>query len=215
MQIDVWSDVVCPWCYLGKKRLEAALAGLDWADEVTVRWRAYQLDPTATTEPKDLAAAIDRKYGPGSFVGMSKRLGALGTPLGIDYRFDLAQRVTSVPALMLVAWVEETYDLAMADRLHDRLFQAYFTDGDNIADAANLARWAAEVGADPELAGEAIASGAGREQVAADLEAAAERQITGVPAFVIEDKHMIPGAQEVETIQTILERVRTKLAAGA
>ncbi|MFP5322183.1 MAG: DsbA family protein [Acidimicrobiia bacterium] len=213
MRIDVWSDVVCPWCYLGKRRLEQALDGLDFADEVEVRWRAFQLDPTATAEPKDLAEAIDRKYGPGAFRGMTKRLGALGDEVGIDYRFDIAQRVTSVPALMLVAWVEDQLGAEAAGRLHERLFRAYFTEGANIADPANLLEWAVEVGADRELAGEAIATGAGRDSVAADLEAAAERQITGVPAFVIEDAHLIPGAQDVDTMRSLLTRIHDKLAA--
>ncbi len=214
MRIDVWSDVVCPWCYLGKKRLEAALDQLDFADEVDVRWRAFQLDPTASTEPKDLRAAIDRKYGPGSFEGMQRRLGALGAEVGIDYRFDLAQRVTSVPALMLVAWIEETEGVEAAGRLHDRLFRAYFTEGANIADPANLVDWAVEVGADRALAGEAVATGAGRDGVVRDLEAAAERQITGVPAFVIEDKALIPGAQDVETFTIMLTRLHEKYAAA-
>ncbi len=212
MRIDVWSDVVCPWCYLGKKRLEEALDGLDFADEVQVRWRAFQLDPTATAEPKDLATAIDRKYGPGAFQGMSTRLGSLGDEVGIDYRFDLAQRVTSVPALMLVAWVEANEGPAVADALHDRLFAAYFTRGENIADPANLVDWAVEVGVDRELAGEAVATGAGRDAVVADLEAAAERDITGVPAFVIEDAHLIPGAQDVDTLRNLLTRIHAKLA---
>jgi len=212
MRIDVWSDVVCPWCYLGKRRLEAALDGLPFAEEVEVRWRAFQLDPTATAEPKDLRAAIERKYGPGAFDGMTRRLTALGTEVGIDYRFDLAQRVTSLPALALVAWVESELGLEAADRLHDRLFRAYFTDGENIADPANLVAWAVEVGADPELAGEAIATGTGRDRVADDLEAAADRGITGVPAFVIEDAHLIPGAQDVDTMRSILTRAHERLA---
>ncbi len=212
MRIDVWSDVVCPWCYLGKKRLEKALEGLDFADEVEVHWRAFQLDPTAGTEPKDLRSAIDRKYGPGSFDGMSKRLGALGQELGIDYRFDLAQRVTSVPALMLVAWIEANEGMETADRMHDRLFRAYFTDGANIADPKNLVDWAVEVGVDRELAGEAVATNAGREAVVRDLEAAADKDITGVPAFVIEDSALIPGAQDVDTIQKILTRMHERLS---
>jgi predicted DsbA family dithiol-disulfide isomerase len=214
MRIDVWSDVVCPWCYLGKRRLEAALEGLDFADEVEVRWRAFQLDPTATVEPKDLATAIDRKYGPGAFKGMKARLVPLGAEVGIDYRFDLAQRVTSLPALSLVAWVEANHGADAAGRLHDRLFRAYFTEGANIADASNLVDWAVEVGADRELAGEAVATGAGRDAVAEDLEGAAERQVTGVPAFVIEDSFLIPGAQDVDTIRTLLTRMHDKRAAS-
>lgn len=214
MRIDVWSDVVCPWCYLGKKRLEKALEGLDFAGEVEVHWRAFQLDPTAGTEPKDLATAIDRKYGPGAFDGMSKRLGALGDEVGIDYRFDLAQRVTSVPALMLVAWIEENEGPVLAEKMHDRLFHAYFTEGSNIADPANLVEWAVAVGVDRELAGEAVATGAGRDAVVRDLEAAADKDITGVPAFVIEDAALIPGAQDVETMQQILTRMHDRLAAA-
>jgi predicted DsbA family dithiol-disulfide isomerase len=214
MRIDVWSDVVCPWCYLGKRRLEVALEGLDFADEVEVRWRAFQLDPTATAEPKDLATAIDRKYGPGAFRGMTGRLVPLGQEVGIDYRFDLAQRVTSLPALSLVAWVESEHGPDTAAQLHDRLFRAYFTDGANIADAANLVAWAVEVGADRELAGEAVATGTGRDAVASDLEGAVDRQITGVPAFVIEDSFMIPGAQDVDTIRTLLTRMHERQGAS-
>jgi predicted DsbA family dithiol-disulfide isomerase len=214
MRIDVWSDVVCPWCYLGKRRLEVALEGLDFADEVEVRWRAFQLDPTATDEPKDLATAIDRKYGPGAFQGMTGRLVPLGQEVGIDYRFDLAQRVTSLPALSLVAWVESEHGPDMAAQLHDRLFRAYFTEGANIADAANLVTWAVEVGADRELAGEAVATGTGRDEVAADLEGAVDRQITGVPAFVIEDAFMIPGAQDVDTIRSLLTRMHERQTAS-
>ena len=213
MRIDVWSDVVCPWCYLGKARLEQAIAGLDFGEEIEIHWRAFQLDPTATPEPKDLRQAIERKYGPGAFDGMTKRLTALGEELGLDYRFDLAQRVTSVPALMLVAWVEDALGLDAANRLHDRLFRAYFTEGANIADAANLIDWAVEAGADRDLAAEAVASNAGRAQVAADLDAAAERQITAVPTFVIEDRAVIPGAQDIETMRLMITRIRDKLSA--
>ena len=213
MRIDVWSDVVCPWCYLGKRRLEEAIAGLDFADELEVHWRAFQLDPTATAEPKDLKQALERKYGPGAFDGMKTRLGALGEEVGIDYRFDDAVRVTSVPALMLVAWIEDQLGAEAADRLHDRLFRAYFTEGANIADPGNLVDWAVEVGADRELAGEAVATGAGRDAVVRDLEAAAERQITGVPAFVLDDRALIPGAQDVETLRAMITRIRDKAVA--
>jgi predicted DsbA family dithiol-disulfide isomerase len=212
MRIDVWSDVVCPWCYLGKKRLEAAIVDLDFADELDVHWRAFQLDPTATAAPKHLEAAIDRKYGAGAFRGMTGRLRPLGEQMGIDYRFDIAQRVTSVPALMLAGWVGQTLGEDAAERLHERLFRAYFTEGANIADPANLLDWAVEVGADRELTGEAVATGAGRDQLAADLEEAAERQVTGVPAFLVAGAHLIPGAQDVETMRAVLSRAHERLA---
>jgi predicted DsbA family dithiol-disulfide isomerase len=213
VRIDVWSDVVCPWCFLGKRRLDAALEGLgDELPDVEVHWRAYQLDPTAGPEPRDLKPAIERKYGPGAFESMTGRLTPLGADAGIDYRFDLVQRVSSVDALRLLAWAEETQGTDAAERLHERLFRAYFTEGGNIADRAALARWAAEAGFEEALAAEALAGGAGAESVHADLQAALERGITAVPSFVVEDRFLVPGAQDVETMQDFLRRVAAKLA---
>ena len=104
MPIDVWSDVICPWCYLGKRRLETALAQLDWSDEMTVRWRAHQLDPHAPVEPGDLRMAIERKYGLGAYDQMTGRLTTLGAEDGINYRFDRALRVNTTDAHRLLAW---------------------------------------------------------------------------------------------------------------
>jgi predicted DsbA family dithiol-disulfide isomerase len=109
VQIDIWSDVICPWCYLGKRRLERALDELQWGpDDVTVRFHAFQLDPRATREPRDLRAAVDRKYGPGAFDAMNARLTQLGAEIGIDYRFDRALRVSTVDAHRLLAWAWAT-----------------------------------------------------------------------------------------------------------
>lgn len=210
MRVDVWSDVVCPWCYLGKKRLDAALDRVG-RDGIDVHWRAYQLDPTATREPKDLRRAIDAKYGPGAFENMSTRLTALGEEVGIDYRFDIAKRVSSLDALRLVAWADQTAPEAVDD-LHERLFRAYFTEGHNIADPDTLGRLAADVGLDDVAAQEALAAGFGRDEVVADLQAAAERSVTGVPAFVIQDAFMIPGAQDIDTMANLLSKARERLA---
>jgi len=212
MRIDIWSDVVCPWCYLGKRRLERAMAQLDWAEEIEIHWRAYLLDPTATAEPQDLAAAINRKYGPGAFDGMKKRLGALGEAEGITYRFDRAVRVSTLDAHRLLAWAWETAGADGQGALKERLLRAYFEDGANVAEAATLSRLAGEVGLDAVMAGEVVASGAYREAVLADLQGALDREITGVPGFVIEDRLLIPGAQEPETFVNVLERARVRFA---
>lgn len=210
MRIDIWSDVVCPWCYLGKRRFEKAIAELGWQDEVEVHWRAYLLDPTATAEPKDLRSAIERKYGPGAFDGMTRRLTALGEAEGIDYRFDQAVRVGTLDAHRVLAWAGATGGPRAQDALKERLLRAYFTEGANVADAATLASAAGDAGLDAAAAAEVIASGAYREEVAADLEAALERQLTGVPGFVIEDRLLIPGAQEVETFVAVLQRAKER-----
>lgn len=211
VRIDVWSDVICPWCYLGKRRLERALDRLGWADEVTVHYRAYLLDPRATAEPGDLRAALERKYGPGAFDGMTRRLTALGAPEGIDYRFDQAKRVSTLDAHRLLAWAWSTGGAAAQGPLKERLLLAYFTEGANVADHAALVGLVDEVGLDADAAAEVLASGAFADEVAADLEAAADRDLTGVPAFVIEDALLIPGAQEVETFERLLVRARERL----
>lgn len=210
MKIDVWSDVICPWCYLGKRRLEEAIEQLDWKDEIELRWHAYQLDPRATAEPKDLAASIDAKYGPGSFTGMVKRLTALGDPAGIDYRFDKAVRVGTIDAHRLLAWAWEHGGPDAQGPLKERLLRAYFTEGENVADPETLVRLCSEVGLDAGGALAVLTSDRYLDEVRADILAAEDHQITGVPAFIIEGRAHIPGAQEVETFVQVLTRCRER-----
>lgn len=211
MRIDIWSDVICPWCYLGKRRMERALAQLDWADEVEIHWRAYLLDPTATAEPKDLREALERKYGPGAFDGMVQRLGALGAEEGIDYRFDRAVRVSTLDAHRLLAWSWATGGAASQGPLKERLLLAYFTEGANVAEHATLVRLAGEAGLDRDLAAEVLAADGFRDVVLADLQGALDREITGVPGFVVADRMLIPGAQDADTFVNVLTRVRERL----
>lgn len=206
MNIDIFSDVICPWCFLGKRRLEQALDELGWRDEVTVRWRAFQLDPRATAEPRDLRAAIERKYGPGSFDAMTRRLAALGEPVGITYRFDLAQRVSTVDAHRLLAWALDVGGTSAQGALCDRLMRGYFEQGANVADRATLTDLAGDAGLDPTKARRMLDDGGYGDAVVADLREAAERDIFGVPAFVVDGSFTIPGAQEVSTFRSLLER---------
>lgn len=213
MQIDVWSDVVCPWCYLGSRRLARALDQLVWGHEVTVRWRAFQLDPGAGSQPGDLRAAIDRKYGPGAFEAMTQRLGALGAAEGIDYRFDRAVRVATRDAHRLTAWAWVAGGAPAQGRLVEALFAAYFTHGADVADHDTLGAIADAAGLDGAQAAQVLTAGHYEAEVTADLETARMRQITGVPAFVVADRLLIPGAQEVETFVAVLGRARDRWAA--
>jgi predicted DsbA family dithiol-disulfide isomerase len=210
MRIDIWSDVICPWCFLGKRRFERALADVDGADRIEVRWRAFQLDPTASREPGDLRRSIEKKYGPGAFDGMTDRLTALGQAEGIDYRFDLAQRVNTIDAHRLLAWAWETGGADGQGALAERLFVAYFHEGANVADHDLLARAAADVELDADEARRVLGSGAYQVEVRDDLVAATERQLTGVPAFVVADRLLIPGAQEVDTFRQLLDRALSR-----
>lgn len=208
VHIDIWSDVICPWCYLGKRRFEQALHQLGWGPEdVTVHWHAYQLDPRATAEPGDLRRAIERKYGPGSYDAMTHRLVALGEPERIDYRFDLAQRVSTLAAHRLLACAWATAGAELQGALKERLLHAYFTEGANVADHPTLVRLAGEAGLDTELATRVLADDAYSAEVADDLHAAADLGLTGVPAFVVNERMLIPGAQDTDTFVRILERI--------
>ncbi len=208
MHIDVWSDMVCPWCYLGSRRLSTALdrfRELHPDTDVTVRWRAFELDPGAPPEPQDLRSALERKYGPGSFDSMTGRLVALGAPEGIDYRFDLAQRVNTFDAHRLVEWAASVSAEAQ-DRLVTAVFGAYFTEGADISDHAVLVDLARGAGLDADVATEVLSSGAYAEEVRADEAGARERDISGVPATVVDERLLVPGAQEVDTFLRVLEK---------
>jgi len=210
MQVDIFSDVICPWCFLGRRRFERARSQLPFGDDIEVRWRAFQLDPGAPTEPGDLRAAIARKYGAGSFDAMTARLGALGADEGIAYRFDIAQRVNTRKAHELLAWAASV-GLDVQDRLSEQLFTAYFEHGANVADPTTLCKAAVDAGLDEKRAADVLATGEFATEVDADIRRATELSITGVPAFVVGGAVLIPGAQEVETMVTLLTRAHERI----
>ena len=148
--------------------------------------------------------ALERKYGPGSFDAMTGRLTALGPADGIDYRFDLAKRVNTFDAHRLVEWAATQPD--GQDALVDRLFLAYFTEGADLSDHPTLVRLADEAGAEADAAARVLASDAFADEVRSDEQRARDLDITGVPAFVVDERMMIPGAQDVDTIVRILQR---------
>lgn len=211
MELDVYSDVVCPWCYLGHRRLVAAIErmGPD-GEDIHLRWRAFQLDPRATAEPGDLRTVLERKYGPGAFEAMGARLGALGVEAGIDYRFDLALRVGTFDAHRLIQWTQAT-DRPRVDALAERLFRAYFAEGANVADHPTLIGLADDVDLDPDAAGELLASRSFADEVMADQADAIESGITGVPAVAFNGATLIPGAQDTDTMESILRRLHAKV----
>ena len=207
MRIDIWSDMVCPWCYLGHRRFELALEELadDGVDTVDVRWHAFELDPDAPAEPGDLRAVIERKYGPGAFDGMTGRLTALGAADGLEYRFDLAQRVNTFDAHRLTA-LAATHGADRQDRMLRRLFRAYFTEGADVSDHGVLAGLAELAELDRDGAAAVLDGDAHAEEVLADGARARAADITGVPAFVLDERALIPGAQDTATMVRFLSR---------
>lgn len=209
MHIDIWSDVICPWCYLGSRRLAAAIDVFEQRhpdEPVTLRWRAFELDPGAPLEPRPMRPVIERKYGPGAFDAMTGRLTTLGAAEGIDYRFEDTLRVNTFDAHRLLGAAGSSPDPGAQDRLAERLFRAYFTEGRDVADHATLVELAEEAGIERDEAQELLASDARSEQVRADEAAARDRDITGVPAVVVDGRLLVPGAQEPDVFLRVLER---------
>ena len=210
MRIDVWSDIVCPWCFLGHRRFHAALARVPELT-VDVRWRAFELDPHAPREPQDLVAVLERKYGPGAHARMTERLTALGAAEGIDYRFDLARRVNTFDAHRVVAW--SATQPHGQDPVIEALFAAYFTRGADVGDPDTLAAIVQGIGGDGDGARAVVIGDGFADEVRDDEALAREHEITGVPAVLVAERMLIPGAQDVDTFERVLRRAAERFGA--
>ncbi len=212
MQVDIFSDVVCPWCAIGKRRFEAALGRFEHADEIEVVWRAFELDPNAPARREgDYADRLARKYGMSRehAVAAHENLTATAAAEGLDFHFDRAQPGNTFDAHRLLHYARETGP-GLQDALKERLFLAYFTEGEAIGDPETLVRLAAEVGLDRQQCAEILASDRYAAAVRADEREAHELEVTGVPFFVVDGKFGIPGAQDAETILGVLRRAWAK-----
>ncbi|WP_371404233.1 DsbA family oxidoreductase [Kribbella sp. NBC_00662] len=212
MRIDVWSDVVCPWCYIGKRRLEEALDAS--GDTATVVWHSFQLDPSSTNDdPRDLATRLGEKYGRGREWALQANAHVTGiaAEVGLEYHLDQAKPANTVDAhrlLHLALDLEDAGEVPAGTQgaLKERLLKAYFTDGLPVGDHAALTELATEVGLPAERAREVLAGTAYTDEVAADQAQALAYGANGVPFFVIDEKYGVSGAQPVEVFQEALRR---------
>ena len=203
MDIQVWSDVVCPWCYIGKRRLEKALDGFEY--DVGVTYRAFQLDPTPVRTPVPIKQALAAKFGgPQRAEQMFAHVTAVAATDGLRLNFDRAINANTFDAHRLIAWA--TGQGRQAD-IVDALQRAHFTDGVDVGSHAALAKVAASIGLDPAAAYGALESDTGAASVRADLAEARDLGISSVPTFVIDYRYAIQGAQEPATIRTALEEI--------
>jgi len=211
--IDIWSDVMCPFCYMGDTLLDQALAQFAHADSVDIEYHSFLLMPDLSDTPVDLADLLSSSHGMSreQAVAMNDNLAARGRELGLDYRFDRAQAASTRSAHQL------SHFAARHGKQHAmvrRLFQAYFTEGLNVADHGVLAGLAAEVGLDPSAAESALASGEYASEVEADIQYAGQLGITGVPFFVFGGKYAISGAQPLEAFTQTLDTAWNEVVAG-
>jgi len=210
LTIDVVSDVVCPWCYLGKKRLERVLADEPGAP-IVVHWRPYQLDPSIPEGGLDRRAYMAKKFGDdGRLAAVHDRLEALGAEEGIAFAFErIARAPNTLDAHRLIRWA---FAAGAQDKVVDRLFRLYFEEGRDIGDRALLIEVAGDCGMDTEVIAKLFAEGADEEEVRAEIAQAQELGVTGVPFFIFANRFGVPGAQSAEVLATAIARARKSLA---
>jgi predicted DsbA family dithiol-disulfide isomerase len=210
--VDIYSDVVCPWCYIGKRKFEAGLHLVETEDlgvDFQVAYRPYQLDPTAApgiSEP--VIEAYAKKFGgPERARAIIDNVSARAAEVGIEFDMERARRANTLLAHRLI-WFAGRPDTGVEQAaMKERLLQAYFTDGLDIGDPEVLADCAADVGIDRPTALEFLASDRGRAEVAAELDEARDEGITAVPTYVFRGQWAVPGAQEPETFAQVLRKM--------
>ena len=202
MDVEIWSDIACPWCYVGKRRFEAALAGFE--HEVKVTWRSFELDPGAPASREESAAEhLAGKYGMPVEEARARQaqLAAMAAGDGLEFHFDRVQSANTFDAHRLT-------HLAAAhgrqDAMVERLQRAHFTDGELLSDHATLARLAEELGVPG--AGEMLAGDRYTAEVRDDERLAQEIGITAVPTFVVDRRVAVAGAQQPEVLGELLQR---------
>jgi predicted DsbA family dithiol-disulfide isomerase len=212
LTIDIVSDVVCPWCYVGEKRLEAALA--DEAGPVAVRWRPYQLDPTIPEAGFDRAEYMAKKFGnSGRLQSVHDNLTRLGAELGLPFAFDKIKRSpNTLDAHRLIRWAATA---GVQAEVVDRLFKAFFVEGRDVGDRKVLVELAGECGLDAGQVEKALADGADADLVRAEIEEAQTMGVSGVPFFIFGGRVGVPGAAEPSVLRQAIAQARAAMAEGA
>ena len=206
MHVEIWSDIACPWCYIGKRRFETALAAFEHSDEVRVTWRSFELDPDAPREREgDRAAHLAEKYGMshGQAIGMQDHMTEVAAGEGLDFRFDIARAGNTFDAHRLVH-LAAAHDLQ--DRMKERLLAAYFNEGENMADREALERLAVATGLPEEEVRDVLEGDRYSAEVREDERTAASLGITAVPFFAVDRRFGASGAQAPEILGKLLER---------
>jgi predicted DsbA family dithiol-disulfide isomerase len=205
MQIDVISDTVCPWCFIGKRRLERALS-LRPQMSFDVRWRPFQLDPATPPEGVDRKAYIERKFGSSEKIKpIHTALLKAGEDEGISFAFEKITRTpNTINSHRLIRW---SHSMGVQDAVVEGLFRNYFLHGADIGQIETLVRIGAEAGMDAELVEELMNSDADRELVEREDSLARKIGIQGVPTYLIGGKSLVSGAQDAEVLVRVIDRV--------
>ncbi len=208
LRVDVWSDIACPWCYVGKRRLEAAIAQVGTRADVEVVWHAFELDPAAPPvrdSSESYATRLANKYGTSAAKaqGMLDNMTNVAAIDGLDFHFERVRAGNTFDAHRLIHLAGER---GLQDAMKERLLRAYMTEGEAIGDREVLVRLATEAGLDAEEVRGVLASDGHADAVREDEASARELGITGVPFFVVDRKYAVSGAQPADILATVLNR---------
>jgi predicted DsbA family dithiol-disulfide isomerase len=204
VDIEIWSDIACPWCYIGKRRFEAALARFEHRDEVTVTWRSFELDPGAPAERSgERAARLAEKYGMTVEQAreMERQMTATAAAEGLEFRFDIARSGNTFDAHRLVHLAERH---GVQDAMKERLLRAYFGEGELMSDRATLVRLGVEIGLPEDEVCSVLAGEQYADEVREDERTAARFGINAVPTFVIDRALGAAGAHPPEALLELL-----------
>jgi predicted DsbA family dithiol-disulfide isomerase len=214
VKVEIYSDIACPWCYVGKTRFERALAAFPQAGAVEVVYRPFQLDPSAPERPLEHREALRAKFGPQA-AAMDDRLTALGASEGIVFDFDTVLENNSLLAHRLLRFALDAYGAEAQARLKGRLMAAHFGEGMDIGDRTQLADAAVAAGLDRAAVTAFLAGDDLREEVLADIESARQLGISAVPTFVFEGQWAVQGGKETSTFLRVLEQVARETSSAA
>jgi predicted DsbA family dithiol-disulfide isomerase len=206
MDVEIWSDIACPWCYVGKRRFEAALAEFEHRDDVNVRWRSFELDPAAPAEREgDMATNLARKYGKtrDEAVAMNDAMAMTAAGEGLQFNFDRTRGGNTFDAHRLTHLATSH---GLQDAMKERLMRAYLTEGELMSDRATLGRLAGEVGLPADEVAELLSSDELADEVRHDESTATQLGISAVPFFVVDRQIGAAGAQDPKTLLALLQR---------
>lgn len=210
MLVEIYSDIVCPWCYIGQHQFGLALERSPRAAEIGVGWRAFQLDPRARNEPTPVFDAWARKFGGEDQAAAAiSRITGAAEAVGLEMRLDRALRVNTFDAHRLVWFVGDGQRQWDLERV---LMRAYFVEGRNVADRATLVELGESVGCDPVEVERFLASADGVDEVREELSGAAGRDVLAVPTFFFASQVGVPGAQDPETFVRVIDRAFERLS---
>ncbi len=212
VRVEIWSDVVCPWCFIGKRRFDNAVAQLrekGVTEPIEIVFKAYQLDPTAPVgSPTPVIDAYAKKFGGRERAEqILQHVTSVAAGDDITFNMDIALRANTILCHRALHWVLEQHGAEAQVAFKEYLLSAYFTEGLDVGQLETVVARAAAMGHDAHALENWLNAGGGIDAVQADIEGAYAREVTGVPAFFIDDKYFIPGAQETDVFVKVLERI--------